>query len=114
MAPVLLEVLLAGCCHVNMDLTHHGLQGVLDSVWTGHGELVDELARHRNKSLLGPWQEPVDGAAIDETRELLGSAAELGTYWTEAQADVQLVAHSAKEEVIQVVPSVHYACMCTA
>lgn len=95
MASVFVKVLLAGSCHVNMDLTHHGLEGVLDCVWTGHGELINELARNRDQGLFWPWQEPVDGAAVDEARELLGTAAELGTNWAEAQADVKLVTHPA-------------------
>lgn len=36
--------------------------------------------RHGGQCLLRPWQEPVDGAPIDEPRELLGTATKLGTH----------------------------------
>ena len=76
----------------------------------GDGEVVDEFGGHLDERGLGPGQEPVDGAAGDEARELLCAAAKLGAHGAEAQHDVQPVAHAAQKERVQRVRGVRRAC----
>ena len=66
-------------------------------------ERAHEVRGHRRERLLGPRQEPVDGAAVDQTREGLGARAELGPDGREAEREVEVGAHALDEEGPQVV-----------
>ena len=61
-----------------------------DRVITGHGQAIDGSGSHRDEGLLGPREEPVNGAAIYQARELLSPARKLCTDRRLAQNDVQL------------------------
>ena len=102
-APEPLEVLGAGLGDADVHAAHHALQRPLDLVVAGHREVADELAGHGHERVLGPRHEPVDGAAVDEPRELLRAAAELHAHRREAQHDVEVLAHAVDEEVPQII-----------
>lgn len=57
-----LEVKSAHFVHDVVDLTHVCLEFSLDGRLAVNLEVVEELARHRDKSFLGPWEEPIDDA----------------------------------------------------
>ena len=66
-------------------------------------EVAHEVARDVGERLLGPRQEPVDGAAVDERGELLRARAELVADGREAEDEVQVGAHAVDEEGPQLV-----------
>ena len=55
---------------------------------TGHRQAVNGSGGHRDEGLLGPREEPIHGATVDETRELLSPAGKLSTHRRLAQDDV--------------------------
>ena len=80
-----------------------GLRRRLDLV------LAQEALAHVDERLLGPGQEPVDGRAGDEARELARALRELGVHGAHAEHEVQVVAAAVDEELLEVVRRVRLA-----
>lgn len=57
-----LEVKSAHLVNDVVDLTHVCLKFSLNGRFAVNLEVVEELAGHRDKSFLGPWEEPIDDA----------------------------------------------------
>ena len=87
-------------------MTHVLLQQRLDLVAARHAEVADVLCRHRDERVLGPREEPVDGAPVDETREVSSSSRKLVADGGEAEAGVEVIADPTQEQLVEVLPSV--------
>lgn len=64
-----------------------------------HVDLAEELGRDREQRVLRPRLQPVDGAAVDEGRELADPRAETVADRRHRHHDVQVLAHGLHEEV---------------
>lgn len=62
-----------------------------------------KLLGHRNKGILGPGGEPVDGTAVDEARELTKAISEGTANRTKGQYYMQVLAYARQEECVQVI-----------
>ena len=89
-----------------MHVAHVLLELGLVVVVARHVEVTDELGGHRDEGVLGPREEPVDGAPVDETREIPGASTKLVADWGEAEAQVKVIAHPRHEEAPQVIVAV--------
>ena len=61
-------------------------------------KLADLRLRHLFERGLWPWQEPVDGAAVDQAGEHARAVAELASHGREAEHEVQVRADAVEEE----------------
>lgn len=84
-----------------MNLTHVYNKLTFDFLAVIDLEFFKEFVRHRNQSLLGPGQEPVNCASREERRELLCSYSEFGRNWGEAKDSVQVIFATVNEVVPQ-------------
>ena len=75
-----------------------------------HLEGVNKLCRDRSKRLFWPWEEPVNGGAVDETGELLCPASKGAAHRAEAQNHVQPVPHAPNKEGVQIIIRVRCGC----
>mmetsp|Transcript_7377 Transcript_7377/g.32658 ORF Transcript_7377/g.32658 Transcript_7377/m.32658 type:complete len:813 (-) Transcript_7377:1941-4379(-) len=105
-SPELFKVLLASRGHRGVHVTHVLLEQRLDGLVARHVEVTDELGGHRDEGVLGPREEPVDGAPVDETREISSSSREFVANRGEAEARVEVVPHPTQEELVEVLPRV--------
>ena len=87
----------------------HELADGLTDLGSRHLGLLQELRGHGEQSLLGPWMEPVNDCAVDESRELLGSVSEGVTDGREAERHVKVLADAIEEELPAVVLVIDYA-----
>jgi len=60
-------------------------------------ELLNERFGHRDQRLLGPGQEPVYRALVEQSGEFAEAVSELLTDWGEAEADVEVISNSIYE-----------------
>lgn len=89
----------AKCKEINLDTcTVTGFHLVSAS----HLERIDKLGGDGGERLLRPGEEPVDGGAVDEPRELLRAASEGAAHRAEAQYHVQPVSHTPYEVGVQI------------
>lgn len=65
--------------------------------WSVNLEFVNELGRHRNERLLGPWEEPINCATTEDGRELLGTLSELLVNGREGENHVKIVLDTVEE-----------------
>ena len=72
----LFEVLQTNIGGVRVAHAHRRHHVALDVVVARHLELAQKTFGHGHQGLLGPGQEPVDGAAVDERGELADAVAE--------------------------------------
>ena len=105
-SPELFKVLLASRGHRDVHVAHVLLELGLVVVVARHVEVTDELGGHRDEGVLGPREEPVDGAPVDETREISSSSREFVANRGEAEARVEVVPHPTQEELVEVLPRV--------
>ena len=64
-------------------------------------ELLNEGFSHGYQSLLGPGQEPINRAFVEEGWELSEPISELLSHWGEAQAHMEIVSNSIHEVVVE-------------
>mmetsp|Transcript_6479 Transcript_6479/g.8711 ORF Transcript_6479/g.8711 Transcript_6479/m.8711 type:complete len:296 (+) Transcript_6479:4233-5120(+) len=69
-------------------------------VLIGQLHLDQLLLRHIEKRLSGPLTEPVERTAVDQRRELTAADSESVADWRHAQANVELLAHSLDEGLL--------------
>jgi len=82
-----------------VDLTHVDGQLLLCLRIAVNLEVVNELGGDGDERLLRPWEEPIDGAATEDSGEFLGTLSELYVDGGEGQDHVQVVLHTVQEVV---------------
>ena len=97
MSTHLLEIDLADRVNHLVDLAHVNGELLLSLVRGVDLKVVNELRGHRDEGLLRPWQEPVNSATAEDSRELLGTFSELSTDGGEGKHHMQVVLHSVQE-----------------
>mmetsp|Transcript_6335 Transcript_6335/g.7523 ORF Transcript_6335/g.7523 Transcript_6335/m.7523 type:complete len:756 (+) Transcript_6335:4217-6484(+) len=93
----LLEVLRADLIDHLVDLAHMDSQLLFHFRFRVNLDLRQELGRDRDEGLLGPGQEPIDGAAREHGGELLGTLSELGIDGGEGENHVEVVLDTVEE-----------------
>jgi hypothetical protein len=68
-------------------------------------EFLNERLSHRNQSLFGPGEEPINRAFVKEGRELAETISELLPNWREAEADVEVVPDTVHEVGVELAGS---------
>mmetsp|Transcript_3401 Transcript_3401/g.5806 ORF Transcript_3401/g.5806 Transcript_3401/m.5806 type:complete len:411 (+) Transcript_3401:4469-5701(+) len=103
---VLLEVLRGAISNNLVGAGHQPVQVLLDLALCLHLKSVQELGCHVQKGLLGPGEEPIDGAVGHQPWEFPCAGPEFVPDGAEAKDKVKLVADAVDEVLPQVVRSV--------
>jgi len=89
-----------------MNLHAHFSKSSLDFI-SGFWKFLQELSRHIKECLLWPSSEPIEGTAVNQGWELTASHSQGFSDWGHAQADMEVLSHSADEKSSDVVKRVH-------
>lgn len=93
------EVQLANFVDHFVHLAHVDHQLAFDCRFALDLKLSEEFRRHINERLLGPWEDPVNCALVEERWELLCTLSELVTDGRESKDHVEVVLDSSDEVV---------------
>mmetsp|Transcript_2558 Transcript_2558/g.9709 ORF Transcript_2558/g.9709 Transcript_2558/m.9709 type:complete len:310 (-) Transcript_2558:9227-10156(-) len=83
-----LKVTLRYSIHGKMDARHVMDERLFHLCCRFHFVVIEEFVGNTHKSILWPWEEPVNVASTDQTRELQSTISESVTNRTEAQHNV--------------------------
>ena len=97
---------IADVCHQVVHVTHVLHQHVLRLLLSVQLlEFFNERLSHRNQSLFGSGEEPINRAFVKERREFAETISELLSNWREAEADVKVVPDTVHEVGVELAGS---------